>query len=684
MLSIQKIKTIYLKELKETLRDRRTVFAAIVLPLLLYPLLMLVVTQAATILRQKIQEKQVVAAITGQADAQRLAELLSTEERINLVSSPDPVAALAKGEIQAAINIPPRFQPLISEGSRAEIEVLFNSANELSRETKERIDRALRKYTDEIVKSRLSAHSLDPNLLEPVKMQSVDKASAQQRGGFFLGPIVAILLIVMALLGAFYPAVDLAAGEKERGTIETLLIAPVSRTEIVAGKYLAIITISIITALINLGSLALTFSRLAASLNRGDGAERIAFSVTLSQLLIIFAVLIPFAAMFSALAFAVSSLARSFKEAQNYMTPLMLVNLLPAQAAMLPGINLTLLTALIPGLNVALLTRQALQGSVAPHLVAVTFLATAALAVLALKFARGLFEREEILLRDSGEIDWMFWRSPKTGLRAELQPWHGLLTFAVVLVLLYYVGSYVQEQNLRRGLVITEIALIFAPVWLLIRINRWSPKDVLRFYTPHPLSLIASLLSAAGGLLVVLQISLLANRIIQPPPEFSRAMEKLGKAFQWQNPREAILALIIIAVLPAICEEALNRGLILNSLLKRYSALWSVIVTGLLFGAFHLSPYRFISTALLGILLSWIAYRSGSIYNSILSHAVNNASAVAIGNIAFLRDYLGPAITADGGTGYLPIPAIVVGITLLALGLILLQISPRAVGAQHR
>ena len=557
-LDAAKVRTIYAKELRETLRDRRTIFAALVFPILLYPLLMLGMAQATALLTRDIKQRTLRVGLTNEAAAPELARRTREVSNFEVVSlSSDPAEAIERKQVDAVVV----FASGSSPDAPASIETVFNGADEMSREARDRIADLLSAYRDDLVEEHLKARAVDPSILEPFETKLSDRASAAERGGFLLGRLAALMPIFMSLLGAFYPALDLAAGEKERGTIETLLVSPASRAEIVAGKYLAIFTISVVTALVNLGSMTLTFSRLALVINAGRGGIDFSFSITAAQAAIIIIALLPFSALTSALAFAISTLARSFKEGQNYLTPLVIIVLLPANLAILPGLRLTVATAFVPVLNATLLVREALLGPVDPLLIIITTAVTALLAAGALVWARNLFESEQVLLRDSGDLDWKFWqRAP--GVPSALTPWHGLLTFAVVLVLLYYVGSAAQEWNLRAGLVITEILVVLAPALAAARLAGVDTTVGVGLRVPPPLALAGAAAAGLGSALVGIPATGWLNTIIPPPPEFMDAFRTIGEQLTPTSPADYVVVLIIIAVLPAVCEEALHRGVL--------------------------------------------------------------------------------------------------------------------------
>ncbi|MHC4817101.1 MAG: ABC transporter permease subunit, partial [Planctomycetota bacterium] len=380
------VRLIALKELLDTLRDRRTLFVALVLPLLLYPALLLGLTQVIGMTQRNLDREHQRVLVDGADEA--LTALLRGEQitpiepdaaaaalRVTLRADVTALegeradagrarlrAALDRHEFAGAVLCAEDFETRIRGDRQAEAALLFDPTDEASKVARAKVRRALQKYIDAC---RKDLHGRFPDDLgrlrfaeAPVKLKEHEVASSAQKGAYSFAPLLGLLIVMMALTGAFYPAVDLAAGEKERGTLETLLVAPVTRREIVMGKFLAVWVIAVVTALLNLGVMALTFSKLAGMI----GTERIAFSLPLQTIVAVSFILIPTAALFSAIALALSSFATSYKEGQHYMTPLFIVVMPLALVAVLPNVEIGYVLAFVPIANVVLLVKAMLLG----------------------------------------------------------------------------------------------------------------------------------------------------------------------------------------------------------------------------------------------------------------------------------------------------------------------------------
>jgi hypothetical protein len=192
----------------------------------------------------------------------------------------------------------------------------------------------LQRKGDAMLLQRLEAPTSPPSFIQPIQLRAAHTATPEKVGGSILGQIVPLILIVMTITGAIYPAIDLTAGERERGTLETLMVAPVPTVDLIAGKFVVVALIGMLSAALNLLSIGGTIYLGGLGDILTQGAEVV---IPLGALPWVLLLLIPLAVMFSALLLAVCSFARSFKEAQNYVMPVMVAALIPAVVGTLPG-----------------------------------------------------------------------------------------------------------------------------------------------------------------------------------------------------------------------------------------------------------------------------------------------------------------------------------------------------------
>jgi sodium transport system permease protein len=441
-----------------------------------------------------------------------------------------------------------------------------------------------------------------------------------------------MLLILITLLGAFYPAIDLAAGEKERGTLETLLTAPVPPEQIVVGKFMTVAVIGLVAAGLNLASMLLTFQ---TGLFQLAQATEIRFSLPLSSVLVIFGTLVPLAVLFGALFLGIAVRSRSFKEAQNALTPVYMLVLVPALLPLFPCIQLTPVLAVVPVAGVALFFRELMAGEATLLQGLLAFTSTVGYTSAALYFAADAFGREDVLFGEGAGVKGgpggplRFLRRPDRlrGLptsRATL----GFLLF--VAAFFFYVSPRLQVGFGEMGLLVSEVGLLLLPVLLFLRIGGFDPVETLSLRLPRGRYLLAAFLVILGGTPVAWFLAWLQSFILPIPWEF---LEEMSTFVQADSLPRLLWLLVLIALTPAICEEAVFRGVLLAGTRTRMAPWRVVLLNGLVFGAFHLSFYtafRLLPTAWLGILLAWVVLRTRSIWLGALMHFVNNGSVVVM------------------------------------------------------
>lgn len=402
-MSLRNIGIVYRKELVDSLRDRRTVISMVFVPLLLMP--MLTVGVGAVLLRQVGQAMEEVprVMILGGQDSPKVRTELGQLKEIRIVpEKPDYAEEISNKQIRAAVEIPKGFDSKLAGGEPMTVKIYMYEGEMKSGFGADRLQQFFRDLRDRTVSENLHARQLPESLVRPFDIQQQNVAPAEKVGGAILGGIVPYFVILLCLTGAMYPAMDLTAGEKERGTIETILCSPVSRTHLVLGKFLMVLTASIATAALSLTSMAVSFSiGKRILLGVAHGAVDTAMQVTISGkgIISIFFVVLPLAVFFSAALLAISLFAKSYKEAQSYISPLMIVVLLPAVAALLPGVELNTALALVPVLNTSLVSKEIMTGTYHWNYIALIFASSSVYAAAALAIAVKLFQREDVLFR---------------------------------------------------------------------------------------------------------------------------------------------------------------------------------------------------------------------------------------------------------------------------------------------
>jgi sodium transport system permease protein len=403
-MSMRNIGIVYRKELTEALRDRRTVISTILVPLLLFPVLSVGFGALAIALVGKAKDEVPKVMLRGGEDSPAVVEGLRKLDKIEIVpESSGWKDQIINKEIRAAVEIPAGFQSDVAR-EKSDTVKIYNYEGELKSEfATEKVEKYMKDYRDTVVKERLAAKNLPETVLKPFEVKQENVAPPEKVSGAAFGGIIGYMVILLCMTGAMYPAMDLTAGEKERGTMETILSSPISRMHLVLGKFFLILTAALGTAALSVLSMGVSFSLLGHYTERTAGGHDAAAGLLLrlgpKTVISVFLVALPVAVLFSATLMTIALFAKTYKEAQSYLTPMTFVVIIPAVAAMLPGVELTPKLSLIPILNVSLLCKELVAGTYHWNFIAIIFTSTCVYAAAALFIAIKMFQRESVLFR---------------------------------------------------------------------------------------------------------------------------------------------------------------------------------------------------------------------------------------------------------------------------------------------
>ncbi len=311
----------------------------------------------------------------------------------------DYTQQISDKKLRAAVEFPAEFEQALRSETKEppQVQIFYYTGELRSEAAVRRLEDATREYRDGIVRERLAARQLSPAILKPVESKRQNVAAQEKVGGLRLAAMIPYFIIILCISGAMHPAMDLTAGEKERGTLETILVSAVSRRELVVGKFLLVLTTSLVTAVLSLASYmgTMKFATTAAKeLTRGYN-----FTIGTKAMATLFLLVLPMAILFSAALVAISTFAKSYKEAQSYLGPLVFVVIVPAIVSMLPGVELNTALSLVPILNIALVIREVLTGNYPWGSMVFVFASTCVFAAVALAAAVHMFSREDVLFR---------------------------------------------------------------------------------------------------------------------------------------------------------------------------------------------------------------------------------------------------------------------------------------------
>ena len=414
-MNARNILTVYLKELKDSLRDRRTLMSTIIIPTLVMPLLTFGIGKVMATIVSRAEEEIPSVAIIGGAGSPGIVAALKKSPKLRIVPLPaDWRKAIGDKQLRVAVELPEKFEAGLKSGAAPEVRV-YNYSGELKSDFAARaVERFLTDLREQTVGDRLGERGLPRTLARPFEFRRENVAPPEKVGGNLFGGIVPYLIIILCFSGAMYPAMDLTAGEKERGTMETLLCSPVARVDIVLGKFLMVLTGSLsamcfmllsmgTTAAIG-GSLMMSGSgtvKVGASAGAAAGKAALGVMPTIDPLglLGVLGMVFPFAVLFAAVAFTVALFAKSYKEAQSYLAPMMIIVIMPAVLGMLPGIDLNARLALVPILNLSLVCKEMLSGVWHWNYIGLIFGSSCVYAAVALSLAVKMFKREDVIFR---------------------------------------------------------------------------------------------------------------------------------------------------------------------------------------------------------------------------------------------------------------------------------------------
>ncbi len=655
---------VLVKELKETLRDRRTLVMMIVVPVLLYPLILVVSEQLVLLGQRRLEARASPVALVGDVPAD-LADMVRRDHGLRLVGIRVSPERALREDSATAVAVLGAAPP--GEGSRP-VTLLYDAASDRSRQGRDKLGALLSTWSDTLLARRLEARGLAPGFARPLALADSSIARPSELGGYTLGRILPLLLVVVTLLGTFYPAIDLAAGEKERGTLETLLTAPVAAREVVTGKFLAVAVIGVVAAALNLGSMLLTFQTGLIELNP---ALHVHVSLTAGTVLVIFLALVPLSVLFGALFLGVAVRSASFKEAQNALTPLYMLVVVPAMLPIFPGIDFTPLLAVVPVVGVSFLFRNLVAGHATAWGAVLVLGSTALYAAAALLFAAHEFGSERVLFGDGepepGPGGPRWWsrllRVPEGG--RVPGPTTALWFVAGIAVIFFYGGVQLELRLGETGILASEWLLLFVPALLFVRLGGFDARRTLSLRAPDGLALLGGALLIAGSLPVAWTIGWLQSFVLPVPTQVLQGLDRLVTAHSLHR---ILWLVLLLAITPAFCEEIVFRGVLLGG--TRPLGPWkAILLNGLVFGAFHLSTetvVRFLPTAWLGIVIAWAVWRTRSLGTGMLMHFLNNGTILLVASIPVLRSALSnPNAPPPWWLVLVAVVALAAGVTIL-------------------
>jgi len=616
------ISALYKKEITDILRDKKTILMMIVVPLILYPLMFLGSMALFSSILSASTSKAYTVALDGVNDPDTMKQYFKDNEEhfkyTFIIKEP------GEGETDADMLEAGTIDAYVAESvsdNHPYFEIAYRASETDSQTAAGMVEKMLSKYRDELRSEAFIEQGLDEKaMMNPIGFFMKDYSSNEENVGFLMGYILPFLLIVSILMGALYPAIDTTAGEKERGTLETLLTLPVNNMELITAKFLAVSTIAVAAAILNLLSMGGLTAFMASSMNMLSENMNVDLVSFIPSMGVTFICILVFALFASAVSLCSCIMAKSFKEAQNLTTPIMLIFLLGGMAGMIPSLELTEKTALIPVVNITLLIASIFKFHFDLSIIAIVLFSNIAYSALAVVIMTRLFSSEDILFADSAASFRIM--EKRADIKKGQIPGMGdlVLLFAILLLGLLFIGGLFAGKFGLWGVIMEQLMFLVITVFYgwYIKVDF---KKLFHFNGFNIRGLAGSVLAWAGAYLILVLLSALLAAFFPENADNTALYDLWGNNPVW-------LAVVSSALAPAICEEVMFRGFMLGTLENKYSAVKAVILTGILFGAYHMSLNGLIIIGLLGIVQSYIVNRTKSIYLTMITHFINNLLAV--------------------------------------------------------
>jgi len=400
-MNFRSVATVYRKELTEWLRDRRTLISTVLVPLLAFPVLMVGMTSLMAVMMNKAEKEIPKVMIIQGENSPRLVAALQASKDLEIVPYADDWKdQISNKQIRAGVEIPPGFDASLSSKSSLTVQIHYYQGEVKSEFAARHVEDSLKSFRDDFVKERLEANNLPDSLISPFKTEKHNVAPAEKVSGAALGGLLGYMVILLSMTGAIYPAIDLTAGEKERGTMETILSSPLSRVDLVLGKFFLVLSASLSTAILSIISMGTSFYLVGHSpaMAQKDAAV-FQLHVGLPTVLSVFLMALPLAVLFASALLTIALFAKSYKEAQSYLTPMTFIVVIPAVASLLPGFDLNPKLALIPILSTSLVCKEIVAGTFHWNYILLILLSSSVYAAAGLFLAVKMFQRESVLFR---------------------------------------------------------------------------------------------------------------------------------------------------------------------------------------------------------------------------------------------------------------------------------------------
>ncbi len=676
--------TLYKKEIMDLLRDKKTIIIMILIPIFLYPAMMLGSLLVMQGIMKESESKEYKIAMVQSDVSDKIFAILTDdtdkyEYKFQAVPYTDEEKAredlkekkvdlvLVSGDYTTSDSLTKsdKIKEMYNTDDLFKVKCYNLSSNTSSSSAYSYVSEILKAYSGKLRKEAFDKLFDDSEgVLSPVDISVESISTSEQNAGSLIGMILPFILIISILTGAIYPAIDATAGERERGTLETIMTLPVKKSDIMISKFMSVSTIAVFSAFLNLLSMfAMTLYMYKTFDMQNLGFRDFDFKLFIPAFLSLLICLPVFSMFSSAVSLCVCIFAKSFKEANNITSPILIIFMFAAMASVLPNVELSHATAFIPVTNISLLIKSVFSLDYDYHLMLIVLLSNLVYCILLVIIMSTLFSSEEVLFGEGVNGVHLF-ENYANQKRGQI-PSYGDLIFlyvALLLIMVFTSSMLVLKWGLW-GSISVQVVILVIPLLYAIYL-RCDVKELYSLHLPKITELLGAVFLWVGGFLTN---QILINALAKLIPSMVENSDSLNSTIFEAG---FVPALIIVGICPAIAEEAAFRGFLFGTLKHRTKIWIAIVVSAAAFGLYHMNFLQFFTGLYMGCFMAYMVYKSRSIVTSALFHLLNNSISVIVTFHPELVEnipILGEANPGPGGN----IIMFVIGLLLLAAGLLL-------------
>ncbi len=611
------IKTVFVKDLLEVLRDYRTLIVMIIMPVIVYPALLVLPSAIAQHVKSDMKSKRYNICLIG--DTGSALEFFKDSKVLKITKNledGDPDKLLAAKVADLVVKFPSDFSSAIETNRKQvpKVTIFYDARRDQNLLALAEVKVVLNQLRGSYLQKRFDVFGIKSPQKYDLDFSELKIENKKSLASEPVRNLLPFMLFTMLTVSIIYPALDVITGERERNTLPLLLMSGTRRHNIMFGKTLVVIVIGAGALMIGMASIYF-FIQFAGQ--RAD--DLLVLKFPLDALILCSIISIPLVVTLSAMAVLLASWCKTFQQGQGYFVPFLFVSMGASSVCSLPELQLSSGVAFIPVVNTALSLKEVLSGHIDLLWLSISSIVTTIFAVYVTLSASRILDSERLLY---GVADSRARRRLSGDYGLEVM----LLCFTTFL-LMFYVGQTLQGWDLIVGSLLTQLFVILLPAIVFLRHLKLPVAQTMSLKMPHVLSMLGALLVTPLCILTSIMVFALQSKIVPAPEMFTTMFTRLIV----DNDKPLWLCILCIAVAPGVCEELLFRGAILGLVRPKLKPLAQCLVVGLLFGLFHMSVFRIAPTAVLGVLLTALAIWTGSIVPSMLVHILNNSAAILMG-----------------------------------------------------